>query len=249
MNPYVVGAIFARGGSKGVPRKNIRLLAGRPLIAHAILAARAAETLDRLIVSTEDVEIATVAREFGAEVPFVRPVELALDHSPEWLAWQHTVRTLADQDGRRMDVLVSIPTTSPLRIPADIDACVRRLLESDADIVITVTPAARSPYFNMVVLEEDRASLVLPPANNIDRRQDAPLVYDMTTVAYAARTSFVLSSKSMFEGRVRAVVVPAERALDIDTEFSFHVAHTLLAAKALSTGHVPDLRRSAADRQ
>ena len=238
MKPYVVGAVFARGGSKGVLRKNIRTLAGRPLIAHAIEAARASEALDRIIVSTDDAEIARVAREHGAEVPFMRPSELAQDDSPEWRAWQHAVRTLAQQDGRPVDVLVSVPATSPLRAPSDIDACVRKLLETDVDIVITVTPAERSPYFNMVVLEADRAHLVIPPATRIDRRQDAPVVYDMTTVAYAVRAPFVLSANSTFDGAVGAVVVPPERALDIDTEYTFHLAELLLAAKPTDAGAV-----------
>lgn len=230
MKPYIVGAIFARGGSKGVPRKNVRSLAGRPLIAHAIAAARASSMLERVVVSTEDAEIATIARAHGAEVPFMRPPELAQDDSPEWLAWRHALRTLAEQDGRLMDVLVSVPTTSPLRAPADIDACVRRLLDTDADIVITVTPTDRNPYFNMVAIEEDRARLVMTPPATIERRQDAPVVYDMTTVAYAARAPFVLAANSMFEGTVRAVIVPPERALDIDSEFSFQIAERLLGA-------------------
>lgn len=224
----VVGAVFARGGSKGVPGKNIRGLAGRPLIAHAIATARATQMLDRLIVSTDDAEIARIAREYGAEVPFMRPAALAQDDTPEWLAWQHAVRTLAEQDGRQMDVLVSVPTTSPLRAPEDIDACVTRLLETDSDIVITVTPAEKSPHFNMVVIEDGRAQLVIPPTGSVKRRQDAPEVFDMTTVAYAARASFVLAADSMFAGKVSAVVVPRERALDIDTEFAFHLAELLL---------------------
>ncbi len=89
MKPYVVGAIFARGGSKGVPRKNVRLLAGKPLIAYAIETALASALIDRVIVSTEDSEIATVARQYGAEVPFMRPVDLATDEALEWHAWQH----------------------------------------------------------------------------------------------------------------------------------------------------------------
>ena len=118
MAPYVVGAVFARGGSKGLPGKNTRLLGGKPLIAHAIAAARATALIERVIVSTDDPAIAAVAREYGAEVPFLRPAELAADEAPEWLAWQHAVRELAAMDGgRTMDVLVSVPGT----------ACARRL--------------------------------------------------------------------------------------------------------------------------
>ena len=230
MKPYVVGAIFARGGSKGVPRKNIRLLAGKPLIAYAIETALASELIDCVIVSTDDAEIAGVAQQYGAEVPFMRPAELARDDSPEWLAWQHTIRTLEVTEGEpKMNVFVCIPPTSPLRAVEDVDACIQTLLESDADLVITVKPAERNPYFNMVVLDEqDYARLVIQPDKKTHRRQAAPMVYDMTTVAYAARPEFVLSADSMFEGKVKAVVVPAERAVDIDTELDFRFAEFLL---------------------
>ena len=215
----VVALIPARGGSKGVPRKNIRLLAGKPLIAYAIEAAIASRLIDRVVVSTEDEEIAAVARQWGAEVPFMRPPELARDDSPEWLTWQHTIQALAELDGGSdIDVLVAVLPTSPLRAIADIDACITMLVESDADIVVSVKPAERNPYFNMVTInDEGHAHLVIPPQGRVFRRQDGPTVYDMTTVAAAARPQFVMNADSLFEGRVRAVVVPAERALDIDT--------------------------------
>lgn len=226
MKPRVVAGIFARGGSKGVPRKNVRLIGGKPLIAHAIEAALASSLIDRVIVSTDDAEIADVARAWGAEVPFMRPAELARDDSPEWLAWQHAIQTLG---GASWDAFVSVPTTSPLRKVEDIDACIAKLLGGDADIVITVRKAERSPYFNMVTLDEQGgARLVITPEQATFRRQDAPQVFDVTTVAYAARPAFVLSSTGLFQGRVEAVVVPAERAIDIDTEFDFRMAECLL---------------------
>jgi N,N'-diacetyl-8-epilegionaminate cytidylyltransferase len=229
MKPYVVGAIFARGGSKGVPRKNLRPLAGKPLIAHAIHSALASEIINQVIVSTDDAEIASVAKQCGAQVPFIRPAELAGDHSPEWLAWQHALRMLA-QENPAVDVFVSIPPTAPLRAVSDIDACIRALQSSDADIIITVKPADRSPYFNMVTVDpEGNANLVIRPEGTIHRRQDAPTVYDVTTVAYAARPEFVLNATSIFDGHVKAVVVPAERALDIDTELDFQFAEFLLS--------------------
>lgn len=232
----VVGAIFARGGSKGVPRKNIRLMAGKPLIAYAIDVAQQSELIDRVIVSTDDPEIAEIARGCGAEVPFMRPPELARDDSPEWLAWQHALRMLDTEAGSRAwDAFVCVPTTSPLRAVEDVDACIRTLLVGDADIVITVKPAERSPYFNMVTLDASGfARLVVPSEQTTIRRQDAPVTFDVTTVAYAARPSFVLSSASMFQGRVQAVVVPVERAIDIDTELDFRVAEFLLKGGATS---------------
>jgi len=230
MKPCVVGAIFARGGSKGVPRKNLRPLGGKPLVAHAIAAARACRAIDRVVVSTDDEQIAAVARQFGAEVPFLRPTELSGDHAPEWLAWRHLIQNLPPRDGRNLDVFVSVSPTSPLRGVEDVEACVRTLLAGDVDVVITVRAAARSPYFNMVTIDpQGYANLVIPPKSVIHRRQSAPAVYDMTTVAYAARPEFILRADSLFAGRVKAVVVPEERALDIDTEWDFQMAEFFLA--------------------
>ncbi len=233
MKPYVVGCIFARGGSKGVPRKNLRPLAGKPLIAYAIQTALESRWINRVIVSTDDDEIAAVARQYGAQVPFMRPVELAQDDSPEWLAWQHAVRTLSNDSDREIDVVVSIPPTSPLRTVQDVDACIEALLDSDADIIITIKPADRNPYFNMVVLDDlGYARLVIPPDQAIHCRQSAPSVYDMTTIAYATRPSFVLNKHAVFDGKVKAILVPPERSIDIDTEMDFKIAEFLVSQLA-----------------
>ena len=228
MTGRCLALIPARGGSKGVPRKNIRPLAGKPLIAYAIEVARASCLIDRVIVSTDDEEIAAVARQYGADVPFLRPTELARDDTPEWLVWQQALRFVEAEQGLP-DMLVCVSPTSPLRTVEDVDACIRALQESDADVVFAVKPAERSPYFNMVTLDDaGYARLVIAPTQPVHRRQSAPPVYDMTTVAYAARPRFVLNAGAMFEGRTRAVVVPAERALDIDTELDFRLAEFLI---------------------
>jgi N-acylneuraminate cytidylyltransferase len=227
--PRLLAIIPARGGSKGVPRKNLRLLAGKPLIAYAIETALASGLIDRVVVSTDDAEIAGVARQYGAEVPFMRPVELARDDSPEWLVWRHAIRTLGvAEGGQRIDALVCIPPTSPLRVVEDVDLCIRTLLESDADVVITIKHAERNPYFNMVVLDSEGYARLALLGETIHQRQSAPPVFDVTTVAYAARPEFVLKAGSIFEGKVRAVVVPAERGLDIDTELDFRFAEFLM---------------------
>ncbi len=230
MKLNIVGAIFARGGSKGVPRKNIRLLAGKPLIAYAIECAKGVPRIGRVIVSTDDGEIAGSATHYGAEVPFLRPADLAQDSSPELHAWQHLIRSLNENTQTPVDILVSVPTTSPLRIPNDIDRCLSLLLDTDADLVITVREAQRSPYFNMVTLDEtQRAHLVIAPTDSaIIRRQDVPRVYDITTVAYAARASYILQASTLFEGHVKAVTVPVERSLDIDTVLDFDIAEFLI---------------------
>jgi len=230
----VIALIPARGGSKGVPRKNIRPLAGKPLIAYSIETARASKLIERVVVSTDDAEIAAIARRYGADVPFMRPAELAQDDSPEWLTWQHAVRTLQVAEiGASIDAFVCVSPTSPLRAVEDVDACIAMLLNSDADLVMTICRSERNPYFNMVVLDADGcARVVIKPERPIFRRQDAPVVYDITTVAYAFRPTFVLRTSSEFDGKVRAVVVPVERAVDIDTELDFAFAEFLLSRSA-----------------
>jgi len=239
MKPYVLGAIFARGGSKGLARKNVRNLAGKPLIAYAIEAGLKASSIDEVIVSTDDEEIAAVSRKYGAKVPFMRPRELATDDSPELLSWKHAISAMQEQIKKEIDIFVSIPTTSPLREVEDIERCVRRLKKGSADIVITVKKAERNPYFNMVAIDEKAcARLLIPGQGSIGSRQQAPAVYDMTTVAYAARASYISKVSSLFEGRVEAEIIPRQRALDIDTLFDFEVAEFLMLKKASnSTGN------------
>ncbi len=224
-----IALICARGGSKGLPGKNIRPLAGKPLIAWAIAHARAVPRIDRVVVSTDSPEIAEVARSYGAEVPFLRPAELARDDSPEWLAWRHAVEFFIQVDGAYPDQLVSVPATAPLRQPEDIENCLDEYEKGGADIVVTITDSHRSPYFNMVTRDETGAArLVIPPRGVVSRRQDAPVVYDMTTVAYVTSAEFILTHDHVFAGAVKAVHVPPERALDIDTELDFRIAECLI---------------------
>ena len=224
-----VAFIFVRGGSKGLPGKNIRPLGGKPLIAWSIEHALAVKRIERIIVSTDSEEIAKVARAHGAEVPFMRPVELAGDKNPEWLAWRHALTFLLETNGSLPDAMVSVPTTAPLRLPVDIENCLDQYEKGDADMVITVTDAHRSPYFNMVKANADgTVGLVIPPQSAIVRRQDAPVVYDMATVCYVANPKFVMTHNATFDGRVKAVHVPTERAIDIDTLLDFQIAESLL---------------------
>ena len=225
----VTAFIFARGGSKGLPGKNIRPFGGKPLIAWSIEQALAVDRVDRVIVSTDSDEIASVAKDFGAHVPFMRPAELAGDQSPEWLAWRHALDFLKVSEGGLPDAMLSVPATAPLRRQVDLENCLDEYEKGDVDVVITVTEAHRSPYFNMVKENTDgTVGLVIPLQTSIARRQDSPAVFDMATVAYVVRPEFVFSNTSTFEGRVRAVQIPSKRAIDIDTLLDFQIAEYLL---------------------
>ena len=223
-----IAFIFARGGSKGLPGKNIRLFGGKPLIAWSIQHAQAVKRISRVIVSTDSQEIAAVAQDYGAEAPFIRPADLAQDDSPEWLAWRHALNYLRETTEVLPEVLVSVPATAPLRLPLDVENCLDEYEGGGADIVITVTDARRSPYFNMVTINADNTvHLVSPPQLPLIRRQQAPMVYDMATVCYVASSEFVMTHNSIFEGRVKAVHVPPARGLDIDTLLDFQIAESV----------------------
>ena len=229
----VVAFVFARGGSKGLPGKNLRLFAGKPLIAHAIEHALAVSRIDRIIVSTDSPDIASVARDYGAEVPFLRPAELAADDSPEWLSWRHALKFTQEEMGVLPGAMVAVPVTAPLRRPEDIERCLDLYSEGGADVIVTVSQAHRSPYFNMVQGRPDgTVALVVQTPREFARRQDVPAVFDMTTIAYVADPEFVLSRDSIFQGRVKAVEIPPERAIDIDTLLDFEMAEFLISRRS-----------------
>lgn len=218
--------IFARGGSKGVPGKNIKEICGKPLIAYPIEIAKEIESIEKVFVSTEDDKIATVAKVFGADI-IPRPHDLAQDDSPEWLAWQHAVQWLGEK-GESFDIFVSLPTTSPLRNKKDITQCITSL-DKKTDVVVGVTEAARSPYFNMVRKDyKGFLKVLLRDDDKYTRRQEAPVIFDMTTVAYVSRPEFITNFTGIFDGKVQGVEIPAERALDIDTELDFEIAEFLM---------------------
>ena len=224
-----VALICARGGSKGWPGKNIKKLGGTPLIGWSIKVAKRIERVSRVIVSTDSEEIAEIALEYGAEVPFMRPKDLALDDSPEWLVWRHAINYLESRQGEKIEGLVVLPATAPLRSIEDVNDCIDEFEKGEVDSVITVSEANRSPYFNMIVNDKKGySSLVIQLKKGIVRRQDAPKVYDMTTVAYVVNTNFVKKFDGIFEGMVKSVVVPPERAIDIDTMLDFKIAEYLI---------------------
>jgi CMP-N-acetylneuraminic acid synthetase len=224
--------IFARGGSKGVPGKNIKELCGKPLIAYSIEIAKEIESIEKIFVSTEDDNIATVAKKYGADI-IPRPSNLAQDDSPEWLAWQHAIKWLEKRNDN-FDIFISLSTTSPLRNKKDITQCLESLDEK-TDMVVGITEAARSPWFNMV-RKNDSGFIDVLMKNDIrfTRRQETPVIFDMTTVAYVSRPEFIKSATRAFDGQVKGVEIPAERALDIDTELDFQIADYLMKKVILS---------------
>jgi CMP-N-acetylneuraminic acid synthetase len=217
-----LGVVPARGGSKGVPGKNLALVGGEPLVVHTIRAALAAETLDRVICSTDDDEIAAVARAAGAEV-VMRPAELARDESPTEDALLHVLDTLEPPEPK---YVVTLEPTSPLRTPALIDACVRLARERDADAVITVSET-RAVHGRV----EDGLFVPLVPGQPRRRQLRTPLYQESSTV-YVTRTAYLRAAHSVVGERVYAHVVPEEEAIDINSELDLDVADALLRRRA-----------------
>jgi len=226
-----IALICARGGSKGLPGKNIKLFNGAPLIGMSIDVAKQVNRIDRVLVSTDSKHIANVAIECGAEVPFMRPSYLAQDDTPEWLVWLHALEYINSTSESMVDGLVVLPTTAPLRESIDVERCLNEYEKDSTDVVITVSEAHRNPYFNMVKENKHGYSSLVCSIGKISRRQDAPIVYDMTTVAYIVNPKFLRNNSSLFDGRVRSVKIPIERSIDIDTEFDFRIAEILYLMK------------------
>ena len=219
--------IFARGGSKGLPGKNIKPLLGKPLIQYSIEIALQISDITKVFVSTDDVDIAEVSSSSGAIV-IERPVELSQDDSPEWEAWKHAISWVKERYGD-FEGFISLPATSPLRSVKDVESAIYRRSDVGADICIAITPASRNPYFNMVKqLDNSLIELVNKPTNSIFRRQDAPEVFDITTVVYVANTGFVMNNTNLFDGAVTSIEVPKYRAVDIDDIYDFNFAESIL---------------------
>lgn len=214
--------IPARGGSKGIPRKNIRRIAGKPLIAWTIEAALRSNMLDAVVVSTDDAEIADVARQAGAIVPFLRPTALAQDSTPGIDPVLHALDSLPGYGS----VLLLQPT-SPLRSTADIDACLQLALDRHAMSVVSVSEPDTHPYWTYR-MGGDQTLALLVDAPSLVRRQDLPPVFALNGAMYYAQTDWLLQGRRLVAPETLAYVMPRERSIDIDTPLDWRFAELLL---------------------
>jgi len=227
-SPTVLATICARGGSKGVPGKNLRRLLDRPLLAYTIECARASSAVSAIVVSTDDDVIARTAEDCGVEVPFRRPAHLATDTVGKLPVILHASRWMEENRGLRPDVVLDLDVTVPLRAPEDVSACVAELARGGWDAVVTAYEPERNPYFNMVEMEEGRARPVKSPPRRIVRRQDAPRVLSVSAAVFAFRRPFLDRGDYIYDGRVGVVEIPRQRAVDIDSEMDFAFTEFLM---------------------
>jgi CMP-N,N'-diacetyllegionaminic acid synthase len=224
----VLCVIPARGGSKGVPRKNMRLLAGRPLIAYTFDDAIACPDIDRTIVSTDSEEIAAFARSEGMDVPFLRPAELATDEAGTIDVLLHAMDYVEDEEGQPYDIVALLHATAPLRLPDDVRACLRLVAEEHAQGAFAVSAAHGNPYFNLVEIAEDGRVRLSKEGGSFTSRQQTPHVYEICGAAYAWRWNVLRKYRTVVVPNCRVHVMPRARAIDIDDELDFHIAECLL---------------------
>jgi CMP-N-acetylneuraminic acid synthetase len=227
----VVGLIPARKGSKGVPNKNLRLVFGKPLIVHAIECGLQCEFIDHLIVSTNCKNIATVARDSGAEVPFMRPKELATDEAPMLPVLEHAVLKTEEHYAEQVNCLILLDPTAPLRRLDDLIGAFDLFRNEDCGAVVSGSVAQRNPYFNMVQKKSTYYTLVNNSMQTIGRRQDAPLVYDLNTVVWIYSRAAVLKQGSRIPEKTLLYEIPVDRAIDLDTELDFDLLDFILSRK------------------
>ncbi len=228
MDKKILGIITARGGSKRIPKKNVKLLAGKPLIAYTILEAKRSKYIDKLIVSTDDEEIAQISREYGAEVPFMRPKELAEDMTKSVDVLIHAVKFMEDNDLLLPDIIVLLEPTAPLRTVDDIDSGIKKHLDTDADSVVGVIKGDNRHPLKAKIIENDRIKDYSFEEKEIIRSQDLPPVYYRNGAYYSVKREVLMKERTLYGKDTRPLIMDESRSLDINSEFDLKLAEALI---------------------
>lgn len=221
----VLALITARGGSKGLPRKNVLTAAGKPLIAWTVEAALAAKVVNRVVLSSDDDEIMMAASAAGCEIPFRRPLELSDDQASSMDVVLHALKELPDYD-----FVALLQPTSPLRTGTDIDAAFQLMSTRNAPACVSVTEVDQSPYWMYELAEDDRLRSLLPPLQSVTRRQDLPPAYTLNGAIYIAKVEWLLKFKNFLGPETVAYKMPKSRSIDIDNALDFQRFRQIIEA-------------------
>jgi len=224
----IIGAVFARGNSKGIKSKNLLQFKNKTLVAHAVNQAYKSKFIKKVYISSDSQNIIDEAKKYKAIEPFKRPKSLSSDNAPHLHVWRHFVKYL-NKKKILADYIVDIPTTSPLRNISDINKCIKLAIEKKLDMVFTTTKSNKSPYFNMLEKKGKKLQLVKTLRKKITRRQDAPQCHDLTTVCYVFKPSYIMKTSEILSGKVGFINIPKERAIDIDDKIDYKI--TLMLSK------------------
>jgi CMP-N,N'-diacetyllegionaminic acid synthase len=225
----ILAVIGARGGSKGVKNKNIRPLLGKPLIAWTIEQANQSMLFDRIVITIDSEEIMKIGADYGAEVFFKRPAELATDTAPKIPAIRHALIETEKRYGKRYEIIVDLDATSPLRTIDDLRNALKQFEKGDFDAIITAMPARRSPYFNLVEFMTDiYVDLAKKLSYPIARRQDSPKCFDMNASFDIWKRNVLMSSDTLFTNKTGLFIMPEERSIDIDSELDWKIVEMIM---------------------
>ena len=230
----ILAVITARGGSRGIPQKNIRTLLDKPLIAYSIQAALQSRTLTKIIVSTDDETIAHVSKQYGADVPFLRPKHLASDTATSLSVLQHAVRYLEEEEDFPANIIVCLQPTSPLRSAEDIDQAVTLCLSSGADSVVSLCQVEHHPYWMKKVVAGRVYPLMEIADEKYPRRQDLPPVYQLNGAIYVTKRNVLLEEERLLGKHTLAYIMPQERSIDIDTPLDLKLAELIMKGEVAS---------------
>jgi len=230
VNLNILGITLARGGSKGVKRKNIKDLLGKPLIQYTIDEALESKYLDEYIVSTDDQEIASVAESLGAEVPFLRPDDLSTDQASSASALKHAVSFMEERESKKYDYIVELMCTNPLKLTLDIDNCIKKIIETNADSVIAVHELEDHHPARIKMIIEDKIEDFIPEPNEARRQDLRPKAYVRSGSIYCMKRSYLMELNLRYGGpNSRPYILPADRAVNVDTEMDFMVCEQLIS--------------------
>lgn len=221
----IIALICARGNSQGLKNKNLLKFKKTTLLGNSIKQAFRSKYIQRVVVSTDSKKIMKEAKKNNAEVPFIRPKKLSKKNSPEIDVWRHAIKFLNNK--KDIDFIVSVPTTAPLRKVEDIDRCITKAIRENLDIVFTGTMSSKNPFFNIVRLKKKKLYLASKSNKKIFRRQDAPKCFDLTTACYVFKPKYIMQIKNLLDGKTGIVIIPKERATDIDDIIDYKIARFL----------------------
>lgn len=226
MSNEILAIIPARGGSKGLKRKNILNFMGKPLISHTIEQAKNSNYISRIVVSTEDEEIAAVSKEYGAEIPFMRLNELADDFSSINEVIEYTLKELERKECYKPDLICLLQCTSPLRTSEDIDNTINKLFNTNSDSAVSITEAKSNPYWTNILVN-DKLKYFIEEGKEIKRRQDLPLIYELNGAVYVVKREAFLKEKTLETKNITGYVMKAENSIDIDNIIDFKIAEII----------------------
>jgi len=223
----ILGIIPARGGSKGIPGKNIKKLNGKPLIFYTIREAKKSKFLSRIVVSTENEKIANISKHYGVDV-IKRPKKLSEDTTSSEAVIKHVITHMKKKEEFHVDIVVLLQPNSPLRKVNDIDNSVKKFLNSNCSCVVSVCETSHTPYWMYKISKNDKLEKLIKNKKVIKRRQDAPIVYQTNGAVYVFHAKKIMKDESIISGDVRAYVMPYERSIDIDQPFDLFICEMIL---------------------